>query len=88
LHDFEAGVYDIVILDIKMPKIPGFEFYEKIKKIDSNIKVCFITALAEDSSSYDKFQRLHSELKQESLMIKPISMDDVARKINLMLDRS
>jgi CheY-like chemotaxis protein len=88
LHDFEAGVYDLVILDIKMPEISGFELYEKIKKIDSNIKVCFITALAEDSSSYDKFQRLHPELKQESLMIKPISMDDVARKINLMLDRS
>jgi CheY-like chemotaxis protein len=88
LHYFEAGVYDIVILDIKMPEIPGFELYEKIKKIDSNINVCFITALAEDSSSYDKFQRLHPELKQESLMLKPISMDDVARKINLMLDRS
>jgi two-component SAPR family response regulator len=75
-----------VILDIKMPEVTGFELYEKIKKIDSKIKVCLITALAEYySSSYDKFQRLHPELTKEYFMLKPIPMDDVVKKINLIL---
>jgi DNA-binding response OmpR family regulator len=86
LQKFRAGVYDLVILDIKMPGITGFELYEKLKKIDSNIRVCFITALAEYySSSYDKLQRLHPELTNEHIMLKPISMDDVVKKINLIL---
>jgi two-component SAPR family response regulator len=53
-----------------MPEVTGFELYDKIKKIDSKIKVCFITALAEyySSSSYDKFQRLHPELTKQHLM--------------------
>jgi DNA-binding response OmpR family regulator len=86
LQKFRAGVYDLVILDIKMPEVTGYELYEKIKKIDSKIKVCFITALAEYySSSYHKFQRLHPELTKQHFMVKPISMDDVVKKINLIL---
>jgi DNA-binding response OmpR family regulator len=85
LQKFRAGVYDLVILDIKMPEVTGYELYEKIKKMDSEIKVCFITALAEYYSSYHKFQRLHPELTKEYFMLKPISMDDVVKKINLIL---
>jgi DNA-binding response OmpR family regulator len=86
LQKFRAGVYDLVILDIKMPEVTGFELYEKIKKIDSKIKVCLITALSEYySSSYDKFQRLHPELTKVYFLLKPISMDDVVKKINLIL---
>jgi two-component system aerobic respiration control sensor histidine kinase ArcB len=86
LRNFRAGVYDLVILDIKMPEITGFELYEKLKKIDSKVKVCFITALAGYySSSYDKFQRLHPELTKQHIMLKPTSIDDVVKKVNLIL---
>jgi two-component SAPR family response regulator len=34
----------LLLLDVKMPKMNGFELYDKIKKIDNNVKVCFITA--------------------------------------------
>jgi CheY-like chemotaxis protein len=46
LSSFKIGLYDLVILDIKMPKMDGFQLYEEIKKIDSSVKVCFITAAA------------------------------------------
>jgi CheY-like chemotaxis protein len=36
-----------MVLDIKMPRINGFELYSKIKEHDSSIKVCFMTALDE-----------------------------------------
>jgi DNA-binding response OmpR family regulator len=41
---FDSGLYDLVILDIKMPKMDGFEPYHEIKKKDNNAIVCFLTA--------------------------------------------
>jgi DNA-binding response OmpR family regulator len=44
LSSFRPHYYDLVILDIKMPKIDGFQIYNEIKKTDDKVKVCFITA--------------------------------------------
>ena len=41
LQYFKSGLYDLAILDIKMPKIDGFELCRKIRKIDNNVRVCF-----------------------------------------------
>jgi CheY-like chemotaxis protein len=44
-YNEQPGItYDLLIIDILMPRMNGFELYEKIKKIDNNAKVCFITA--------------------------------------------
>ena len=43
LSAFKPDFYDLLILDIKMPKMNGYELYEKIKKIDDKVKVCFPT---------------------------------------------
>ena len=44
LKNFKAGSYDLLIIDIVMPEMDGFELYEEIRKIDNKVKVCFITA--------------------------------------------
>ena len=44
LTNFKAGTYNLLLLDIKMPKMNGFELCKQLKKIDSSVKVCFITA--------------------------------------------
>src|ERR671930_2030807 len=47
LSSFKASTYDLLLLDVRMPKMNGFELYEQIKKIDNNnnkAKVCYITA--------------------------------------------
>ena len=44
LKNFKAGLYDLLIIDIVMPEMDGFELYEEIRKIDNKVKVCFITA--------------------------------------------
>jgi DNA-binding response OmpR family regulator len=44
LSNFQANSYDLVLLDIKMPKMSGFELCDKIKKLDNKIKICFISA--------------------------------------------
>ncbi len=44
LSNFKPGLYHLLLLDIKMPKMDGFELYQKMREIDSNVRVCFLTA--------------------------------------------
>jgi DNA-binding response OmpR family regulator len=44
LSEFRPNSYDLLILDIKMPKMNGFELYTEIRKLDQQVKVCFVTA--------------------------------------------
>ena len=44
LSDFKSGIYSLVLIDYKMPKMNGFELYQEIRKVDTKVKVCFITA--------------------------------------------
>ena len=53
LTHFRPRIYDLVILDIKMPGMDGFQLYQKLKSLDNNIQVCFLTA-AQDLSDYKK----------------------------------
>jgi CheY-like chemotaxis protein len=44
LSDFKPNYYSLVILDINMPKMNGYELYKEIRKLDSKVKICFLTA--------------------------------------------
>ena len=44
LPAFKPGTYDILLLDVKMDKVGGFELYKEIQKKDKNANACFITA--------------------------------------------
>ena len=80
LHNFKSGIYNLVVLDIKMPKIDGVKLYQEIRKIDKRIKVCFITA------SEDYYIRQFPELKEEECFLqKPISTDSFISRIKLAL---
>ena len=43
LNNYNVNFYDLVILDIKMPKMDGFQLYIKIREKDPKVKVCFLT---------------------------------------------
>ncbi|HEY6588317.1 MAG TPA: response regulator [Nitrososphaeraceae archaeon] len=44
LYYFKKGLYDLVLLDLKMPQIDGISMYQQLKKVDNNTSICLITA--------------------------------------------
>jgi DNA-binding response OmpR family regulator len=44
LENFTAGSYDLLLLDMVMPKMNGFELYQKMRMLDDKVKICFLTA--------------------------------------------
>ena len=72
--------YDLLILDIKMPDMNGFELYEQMKKIDNKVKVCFLTAYGEGYT--EEFKRMFpSSSLGVSFIRKPIRVDDLVKKV-------
>ena len=85
LSKYKPGLYDLVILDIKMPKMDGFELYQEIKKIDNNANVCFLTA---SEQYYEEFRKKEYYALDRNLFIrKPIENEELVKEINKMIKR-
>ena len=85
LSKFKPGSYDLIILDIKMPKMDGFELYHEIKKKDNNAKVCFLTA---SELYYEAFRNKEYRALDRNLFIrKPIDNEDLVKQINKMIKK-
>ena len=84
LSAYKVGAYDLILLDIRMPRMSGFELYDKIKEIDDNVKVCFVTAYEE---YYDEFKKRfpHSD-KTEWFIKKPIGMKELISRVKSRLN--
>ena len=83
LSNFKPAYYDLVILDIKMPNMDGFELYEKIKKKDDKVKICFLTA---SESYYEEFRKKeYSALDKDLFIKKPIDNDDLLKEVNKIM---
>ena len=72
LSHFRPDFYNLLLADIKMPNLNGFELYSKIRELDENIRVCFITAF---EFYYDEFRRVFPKLNVRCFANKPISID-------------
>jgi DNA-binding response OmpR family regulator len=86
LENFKAGSYDLVLLDIKMPEMDGFRLYQEMRKIDSKVKVCFLTA---SEMYYERFrkQEVLGALDKEIFLRKPIGNEDLIKKINTIISQ-
>ncbi|HZE77783.1 MAG TPA: response regulator [Nitrososphaeraceae archaeon] len=74
LENFRKDLYDLLILDIKMEKMDGFQLYKEIKKIDNKVKVCFLTA--------QEFIDVFSNLKENQFIQKPIENEELIKIID------
>ena len=82
LNYYKVNFYALVILDIKMPKMDGFELYNKIREKDPKVKICFLTA---SEMYYEKFRKVRSEIGriigEDSFIQKPIKNEDLMKKL-------
>ena len=63
----------------------GFELYQKIKEIDDKVKICFITAFAEEY--YEEFKKAFHKLDDAKCFIqKPTTIDSLVKHVEAILD--
>jgi CheY-like chemotaxis protein len=86
LQRFENGLYDLIIIDIVMPKMNGFMLYEKIRKLDEKVKVCFLTAA--DMTYYEEIKKdAFPELDATNCFIrKPIENEELIRQVREIMN--
>ncbi|HZA08361.1 MAG TPA: response regulator [Nitrososphaeraceae archaeon] len=86
LEEFKPNYYDLVILDIKMPKLDGFALCEKIREVDKTARIIFITAAEQ---YYEKFRnkyypRLNNDPNINCLQ-KPIGNEELVQIVNMTI---
>lgn len=79
LAQFKPDYYDLLAIDIRMPKMNGFELYRKLQKIDPKPKICFVTAF---EMYYDEFRRVFPSMDVKCFIRKPVSITDLVRQVN------
>ena len=84
LQNFMKGKYDMIIIDIRMPEMDGFELYEKLEQIEQGVKVCFITAF---EFNYLALREIYPSLNFGSFIRKPIEPDELLNRIKQELGR-
>ena len=82
----ETGLYDVLILDVKMPNINGFELYRQIKKIDDKAKVCFLTGSELYHGVYaDIYADIFNTLDERYFIQKPIENEELIARLNKII---
>ena len=86
LKEFKPNYYDLVILDIKMPKLDGFALCEKIRELDNTIEIIFITA---SEWHYENFRiQYYPEISNDTnvnCLQKPIRNQELIQIVNMTI---
>ena len=83
--NFRDGLYDLVILDIKMPAVDGFLLHQKIRKTDRRVKICFLTA-SELYHEQVRKEQVFDGFNQESFLRKPVKINELVDITERLLD--
>ena len=87
LNYYKVNFYDLIILDIKMPKIDGFELYIKIREKDPKVKICFLTAIARFNEEFRKIRlALGNTINEDYFIHKPVEMEDLLKKLTSIMN--
>jgi DNA-binding response OmpR family regulator len=81
LRDFRTGMYDLIILDIKMPEIDGLTLYKKIREIDNKVHVLFLTALSDFSNYMQQLNEASFVLDEKNVILKPVDNESLLERI-------
>ena len=82
LLNFNSSSYDLALIDVRMEGMNGFELVQELKKIDQNLKVCFITSF---KTYYDSLIQEYPNMDHKCFIQKPISIEDLIKHIGKVL---
>jgi DNA-binding response OmpR family regulator len=83
INNFRKNSHDLIILDLKMPKMDGMTLYRKIKEIDDKIIICFTTA---DINYIEDLRKGIIDI-EKVVLYKPVLLKDLKNKIDWLLSR-
>lgn len=79
---FKSGKYDLVILDVMMPKLDGHSLCKMIRNIDKEVSVIFLTALGDEENEIKGF-----DLRADDYISKPFSFNILIKRVEAVLRR-
>jgi DNA-binding response OmpR family regulator len=88
LQNFTAGTYDLLLLDMLMPKMNGFELYQKIRILDDKVKICFLTASGINHEEFRKKAVSVASIENDNencFISKPIENEELIKRVNEQL---
>jgi DNA-binding response OmpR family regulator len=83
LSEFKPNFYDLLLVDINMPHMNGFELCEKILAIDINVRICFMSAV---EINHEALREIYPSLSLGCFIRKPVTMDYLVERIMSELD--
>ena len=83
LTEFKPNFYDLLLVDINMPHMNGFELCEKILAIDINVKVCFMSSA---EINHEALREIYPAISVGCFIRKPVTIDYLVKRIMLELD--
>lgn len=85
LQNFKSALYDLAILDVKMPVLNGFGLYQQIRKLDYKVKICFLTA-ATDFNYEALEEQAFANIDEKYIIRKPIENESLIQQIKSIMD--
>jgi DNA-binding response OmpR family regulator len=87
LDNYKANFYNLIILDIKMPKMDGFDLYAKIREKDHRVKICFLTAIATFNEEFRKTRlKFGNKITEDYFIQKPIIIENLVKKLTSIMN--
>ncbi len=82
LSQFKPSFYDLLLIDINMPDMNGFELCTEILKVDVNVKICFMSA---GEVNHEAVRELYPSISIGCFIKKPIAIDYLVKRIKAEL---
>jgi CheY-like chemotaxis protein len=83
LTEFKINFYDLLLIDVNMPRMNGFEFSEKILELDLNVRICYISAA---ELNIGALREQYRNLSLGCFITKPVSVENLIRRVKSELE--